>query len=130
MHADPSPRPNPERPAAELLVVCLCAGWCRLCEGYRGVLEPVCAELGLPWRWVDIEDEAELVGDVDIETFPTLLLLDAAGRLRHAGPVTPQPGTLRQLLRHALGTSTDAPMSTGIAPELQALASRLRPPPR
>ena len=27
-------------------------------------------------RWLDIEDEAGLIGDLDIETFPTILVAD------------------------------------------------------
>ena len=52
--------------------------------------------LAAPPRWVDIEDEAELLDDLDIETFPTLLVHDGA-RLRFAGVLTPQPETLRRL---------------------------------
>jgi thioredoxin 1 len=35
--------------------------------------------------WVDIEDESELVGDLDIEDFPTLLLA-RGGRVLFFGP--------------------------------------------
>ncbi len=98
-----------ESPSRDLQVVCLCAAWCRLCEGYRAVFEQVCAEQGLRARWIDIEDEAELVGDVDVETFPTVLLVDAAGTLRFAGPLTPQPETLRRLLRAGSGPAMTVP---------------------
>ena len=84
---------------------CLCAAWCRTCEGYAAVFEQVAAELSasgvaLRAHWIDIEDEAELVGDYDVETFPTLVIADAQ-RVRFAGPLTPQPDTLRRLLRQA-----------------------------
>jgi hypothetical protein len=52
----------------------------------------------LRWDWIDIEDEADLIDDLDIETFPTLVIADSAGA-RFAGPITPQPDTLRRLLR-------------------------------
>jgi thiol-disulfide isomerase/thioredoxin len=79
-------------------VACLCAAWCRTCESYQQVFEAACAELpqqGLRVRWIDIEDEAELIGDLDIETFPTLLIADDE-HVRFAGPLTPQPETLRR----------------------------------
>ena len=30
----------------------------------------------LRMHWIDIEDEVELVGDVDVETFPTIVIAD------------------------------------------------------
>src|SRR5688572_24350056 len=43
-------------------LACLCAAWCRTCDGYRPVLDAVAAEFGLGARWIDIEDEADLLG--------------------------------------------------------------------
>jgi len=59
-------------------VACLCAAWCHLCDDYRDVLRTVATEMNscavaIQWHWIDIEDEADLIGDVDIETFPTLV---------------------------------------------------------
>jgi thiol-disulfide isomerase/thioredoxin len=105
-------------------VACLCAAWCRTCESYQQVFEAACAELpqqDLRVRWIDIEDEAELIGDLDIETFPTLLIADDE-HVRFAGPLTPQPETLRRVLRAHLGDATPAK----VAPGYMELASRLR----
>lgn len=107
-----------------LHIACLCAAWCRTCESYQQVFEAACAELpqaGLQVRWIDIEDEAELIGDLDIETFPTLLIADDA-HVRFVGPLTPQPDTLRRVLRAHLEDAQAAP----VAPEVTALAMRLR----
>jgi thioredoxin 1 len=104
-----------------LHIACLCAAWCRTCESYQATFEAACAELGLAGRWIDIEDEAELVGELDIETFPTLLIADAQG-VRFAGPLTPQPETLKRLLRAHTADATPA----RVAPEITALAARLR----
>ncbi len=49
------------------------------------------------FAWVDIEDEADTVGDVDIETFPTLLVAQD-GRARFLGPVLPHAGQIGRLL--------------------------------
>ncbi|CAM3996081.1 thioredoxin domain-containing protein [Roseateles saccharophilus] len=107
-----------------LYVACLCAAWCRTCESYQQIFEATCAELpqaGLHVRWIDIEDEAELIGDLDIETFPTLLIADDT-QVRFAGPLAPQPETLRRVLRAHL----DDARAAGVPPEVQALAARLR----
>jgi len=114
-------------PPAPLHLACLCAAWCRTCDAYRATLDGVVAELvdlGTlhPARWIDIEDEAGLVGDVDIETFPTLLVYDDAGRVRFAGPVTPQPETLRRLL---LSLSAHAGPARDLPDEIAQLALRL-----
>jgi thioredoxin 1 len=107
-----------------LHVACLCAAWCRTCESYQQIFEAACAELpqaGLQVRWIDIEDEADLVGDLDIETFPTLLIADGA-QVRFAGPLTPQPETLRRVLRAHLDDARPAKVEPGYT----ALAARLR----
>lgn len=105
-------------------VACLCAAWCRTCEFYQEVFEAACAELpqaGLHVRWIDIEDEADLIGDLDIETFPTLLIADDA-QVRFAGPLTPQPETLKRVLRAHLADATPAKVGA----DYLELAQRLR----
>ena len=87
-------------------VVCLCADWCGLCRDYRVVLEGLAQSCtAFRFAWLDIEDHAELVGDVDIETFPTLLVADTAGIL-FFGPLTPQAQTLRRLLQSLEDSAT------------------------
>ena len=111
-------------------IACLCAAWCRLCDEYAPVLGQVVSELavahgGLRLHWIDIEDEAELVGEFDVETFPTIVVIDS-DEVRFAGPLTPQPDTLRRLLR---ATVIDARSGVGwpaVAPEVRAFAERLR----
>ena len=83
-------------------------------------------------RWIDIEDEAELVGDVDVETFPMLVIADRRG-IYFAGPLTPQPETLQRVLRAALAqAAADAPPAAAASasaatadPALPALVQRL-----
>lgn len=111
-------------------VACLCAAWCRLCDGYRPVLEQVEAELRAAgatprWHWIDIEDDAELVGELDVETFPTIVVCDAR-RVRFAGPVTPQPQTLSRLLRSLLLDAAPGAAWPAVPPEVEDFARRLR----
>lgn len=113
----------PCRPMS-LHIACLCAAWCRTCESYSQVFEAACAELpqaGLRVRWIDIEDEADLIGDLDIETFPTLLIADDH-QVRFAGPLTPQPETLRRVLKAHLADARPMP----VEPAYRELAARLR----
>jgi thiol-disulfide isomerase/thioredoxin len=60
---------------AEFLVICLCAEWCGTCRDYRAGFEAL-AEIfpDTLFRWLDIEDQADELGDLDVENFPTLLI--------------------------------------------------------
>lgn len=103
-------------------VVCLCAEWCGLCRDYRAVFIQMAARYpALRFAWLDVEDQAELVGDVDVETFPTLLLADAQG-IRFFGPLTPQANTLSRLLESLQSDSLQiAPHEPSTQQLLQAL---------
>ena len=93
-----SPSPDSPLPGQRAWVICLCADWCGLCRDYQALFALMAARHpAFQFAWIDIEEQAELVGDIDVETFPTLLLADAEG-LRFFGPVTPQAQTLSRLL--------------------------------
>ena len=56
-----------------LLVVCLCAAWCDTCNEFRLAFERIAADRPqMRFLWLDIEDDAEICGDIDVENFPTL----------------------------------------------------------
>ncbi len=84
-----------------LFVACLCAEWCTTCVAYRELLREV---TGHAIHWVDIEDHADLLEPIDVETFPTLLVA-RGGEALFFGPVAPTVPQLRLLLeRAAAGT--------------------------
>ena len=57
------------------IVACLCAAWCGTCSSYRAVFEELAARHpDKHFIWIDIEDQADVVGDLDVENFPTLLI--------------------------------------------------------
>jgi len=57
------------------VVACLCAAWCGTCGGYRTAFDSLAARHpDKVFVWIDIEDQADVVGDLDVENFPTLLL--------------------------------------------------------
>jgi thioredoxin 1 len=57
------------------VVACLCAAWCDVCTSYRSGFDELAAQHpDKVFVWVDIEDSADLVGDFDVENFPTLLI--------------------------------------------------------
>lgn len=95
-------------------VVCLCAAWCGTCRDYEATFAAL--QQALPhhrYRWIDIEDEAELVGEVDVETFPTLMLSHRA-QVLFAGPVLPRLGDAQRLLESLVaGLAQGAPPVAG-----------------
>jgi hypothetical protein len=128
----PSPAtPTIEQRASTLLVACLCAQWCRTCDAYRDTLvatrdtiRRAHPEAALRFVWVDIEDESDLIGDLDIEDFPTILLA-RDDTVLFFGPVMPHAQTLDRLVRSALDGSHAR--TTGVlADDVVALPARLR----
>src|SRR4249920_1646963 len=85
-----------------LLVACLCAEWCGSCRDYRAVFESLAATAppGTRFLWIDIEDEADLVGEMDVENFPSLLIARGEDVL-YLGPVTPQANAAAALVERA-----------------------------
>ena len=75
------------------------------------------------FAWLDIEDQADLVGDIDVDTFPTVLMADAQG-IRFFGPLTPQANTLSRLLdslqSSSLQVAPHAPVTQRLLQALQA----------
>lgn len=112
-------------------VVCLCAAWCRTCDDYRSLLaararrEPAVRHL-----WLDIEDDAELLGDLEIETFPTVLVCHG-GEPRLFAPLLPHIDALDQALaRLRAGMAPQLPAAAGARADLARLAQALRAPDR
>ena len=103
-------------------VVCLCAQWCGTCRDYRAVFEQLArAHPAVRFVWVDIEDEAEVAGDLDVETFPTLLIADGQAA-RFLGPLLPQAPVLSRLIE-SLQAGSGAPQADVLA---QAVFDRVR----
>lgn len=117
------PMPNPALTNPTFFAACLCAAWCRTCNDYLATFEALKAEFGeqIQWAWIDIEDHADALDEVDIETFPTLLV-SRGDDLLFLGPVLPSPHSARQVVQRAL----DGKMGTLRQPELGGMLARLR----
>jgi thioredoxin 1 len=90
--------PETPSPVSDSWVICLCADWCGLCRDYQMVFAQMAKRYpAFRFAWLDIEDQSDLVCDLEVETFPTLLLADTQGT-RFFGPLTPQAETLSRLL--------------------------------
>lgn len=112
-----------------LLVACLCAEWCGTCRDYRPLMTQALAPFepgSVTAAWVDIEDDDEVVGTLDIENFPTLLIARGDTVLFY-GTVTPHAQTLTRLVQQAVQGSLAAPsVPPGDAAEVASLPARVR----
>ncbi len=97
MSADPvEPVTGFSEPA--FLVVCLCAEWCGSCRDYRPGFESLASEFrDVKFRWLDIEEDADAMGDLDVENFPTLLI-QRHGAIVFFGTMLPHLGHLRRTI--------------------------------
>ena len=115
-----------ETPPSEWVVACLCAAWCRTCDAYRPDLEAVAARVaGVRFHWIDVEDDADWVEALDVETFPTLLVL-ARGEPLFFGPLPPQIGVFERTLQTLREPGARAtPLADDLAQALRDLGQRL-----
>jgi len=103
-------------------VVCLCAAWCGVCRQYEPEFQALQDKYPhVRFAWVDVEDQEALVGDVDVETFPTLLIGHGAQAM-FLGPLLPQIKVLERLLQSLMEGQT---ASSALPQEATAMWQRI-----
>ena len=81
------------------IVACLCAAWCGTCTSYRAVFDEMAARHpDMHFVWIDIEDQADVVGDLDVDNFPTLLI-QRHDVVAFFGTMLPDPALAERLLQ-------------------------------
>lgn len=89
------------------IVACLCAAWCDVCRQFRPAFDTLAARHpDHRFVWVDIEDEADIVGDFDVEDFPSLLI-QRGDTVVFFGTVLPDAGQAQRLLQAQLERSDE-----------------------
>ena len=118
-HIERLPQTAPDN--TDFWVVCLCADWCHICRDWQAKFHPlVTAHATARALWLDIEDEQFEDLNLDIETFPTLLIMRREAAL-FLGPVPPVDEHINRLIIHC--AQQDA-ATTGTKAE-QALAAHV-----
>jgi thioredoxin 1 len=91
-----------------LLVACLCATWCKTCGEFRDTFERLSkANADTKFVWLDVEDDSALVGDIEIENFPTLAVFRGDKPLFY-GVTMPQEGVVARTLASLTRDDRDA----------------------
>ena len=109
------------------LAVFLCAAWCQTCGEFRGTFERLAkADPDARLVWLDVEDDSALIGDLEIENFPTLAVFRGSKPLFY-GVTMPQEGVVARTLA-SLKRDDREPVSVpeAIAGVPAALAARSR----
>ncbi|MEO8409144.1 MAG: thioredoxin family protein [Propionivibrio sp.] len=84
--------------ADNLQVICLCADWCSTCRDYRGGFDALAENLpAARFHWLDIEEQGDELGDLDVENFPTILIVRGTNVLFY-GTLLPHLSHLRRLI--------------------------------
>lgn len=87
------------------LIACLCAQWCNTCTAYTSSFAQLAEKYPeVAFVWIDIEDQADLVGDLDIENFPTLLIQHGQ-QVQFFGTVLPEIALAERLLQSKLAST-------------------------
>ena len=112
---------TPSKP--RLLVACFCAAWCRTCDAYVAVMDSLKARYAdqADFVWVDIEDQADVLDDVDVENFPTVLISNPT-QVFFWGTLLPHESTATQLIDRVLSGD----MRPSDAADIAQLDARLR----
>ncbi len=79
-------------------IACLCAAWCNTCGAFRASFDTLA--LRHPDKilvWIDIEDESDVVGDFDVDNFPTLLIQRGA-EVVFLGTIEPNTAVAQRLV--------------------------------
>ena len=97
-----------ESAAADAFAVhCLCAEWCGTCREYRPGFQALAAQFpDVHFVWLDIEERADDMGDLDVENFPTLLITRGEVVL-FFGTMLPHLGHLQRTLEVFLAQSRE-----------------------
>jgi thioredoxin-like negative regulator of GroEL len=81
------------------IVACLCAAWCGTCSSYRAAFDGLAARHpDKTFVWIDVEDQADVVGDLDVENFPTLLV-QRGDAVAFFGTMLPDPKVADRLIQ-------------------------------
>ncbi len=103
--------------ANEWMIACLCAAWCGSCRDYEIAFAQLAARHpDTRFIWIDIEDEAEVVGDFDVDNFPTLLIQHGT-TVTFFGTIEPDIRQAERILTTHRAYTDDERLAAAAAPQ-------------
>jgi thioredoxin 1 len=107
----------------QLAVLFLCAAWCDICrEFHRAAQRLAAAHPDIAFVWLDIEDDETIVGEVDVENFPTLAIV-RGDIVLHFGVSLPHEAGVARLIEEMAARGRAA---SGIPDGVRAMVVTLR----
>jgi len=98
------------------VVLCFCAAWCDACKAYQPKFDALGQEHPEAcFIWADIEDYPELLGDEDVENFPTIAIMQG-DHVRFLGTLLPHIEHLNRLIQTM--QTPGPPQPTGLLEDL------------
>ena len=90
------------------VIACLCAGWCDVCKQYRAGFDALAPQYPEhQFVWIEIEDQSDLIGDLDVENVPTILM-QRGDTVAFYGTMMPEPRQVARLLEAQLENEAKA----------------------
>lgn len=110
--------------AKPTVVLCFCAAWCDTCKEYQPKFESLSTQHpDATFVWIDIEDHPLLLGDEDVENFPTVAVMQGHD-VRFLGTILPHIGHLDRLIQamQAPGKTQDTELPENLLEMLQSVS--------
>ena len=108
------------------VVLCFCAAWCDACKAYQPKFEALGQQHpDSCFIWADIEDYPELLGDEDVENFPTISIVQG-DQVRFLGTLLPHIEHLNRLIQtmQAPGQSQHTELPEDLIEQLKTLSQK------
>ena len=73
--------------------------WCGPCKAFKPVVQQVSQETGIPVTYLDADQDQEMAKKYNINSVPTIVIVDAVGSILYRNAGIMPKGQLSQLLR-------------------------------
>ncbi|MDX1668142.1 MAG: thioredoxin family protein [Limnobacter sp.] len=108
-----------------LLVLVCCAQWCGVCRDFKQPLRSLASRLpSHQFVWIDIEDTDLWEDEVDIENFPTVVVVDQMGKQYFCGPIEPHIKALQKLVETFEADGSARPVQNDLIPLIEKIKNQ------